>query len=231
VFAGDGLCTDDETARKAAADAFNTTGAIIHAVAVGDEINCDEAQLTSNNLDDFPRNGGKCHSIPDPDTKLPKLVDDLIGTTLVSLEVQVDGANYKAIANGNLSNALPLKGANSTDFVWEVEELAVGNHTICVRATGNDTLGLGLTLLEDCHEVIVMPFDNKFQGWQIALIATFSLGCIAFLTYAAVRIALYGKESASQNNLEPGGKDDGTADLELEESGNGEGTKAGNPIV
>ena len=55
VFAGDGLCTDDETARKAAVDAFSTTGAIIHTVAVGDEINCDEAQLTSNNLDDFPK--------------------------------------------------------------------------------------------------------------------------------------------------------------------------------
>ena len=86
---------------------------------------------------------------------------------------------------------------------------------------------VGLTQVEDCHEVNVMPaqVNNKFQGWQISLIVAFSLGCVAFLTYAAVRIALHGKNSAGPDDLGPEKMDKtgDTSELELEESGDGVG--------
>ena len=90
VFAGDGLCTDDlgnnitSAEVRMAADLLGATGAIVHSVAVGDLVDCDQG----NHLIDIPQNGGTCTSVPDPHT-LPKLIDSLIGTTLKSLESHI----------------------------------------------------------------------------------------------------------------------------------------------
>lgn len=177
VLAGDGLCNEDPTD---AAIALGATGAIVHTVAVGAEVSCKLVHnTTENSLGLIPQNGGACTSVPNPKT-LPNIIDDLIGTTLVSLELQVDGGDYSVI-NETLSEALPQNGSISVNFTTVVEGLTEGNHTICVRATGEDSLG-GSDQIVDCHEVFVVAQQglSKLEGWEI------------FLIISAVAIALWG---------------------------------------
>ena len=188
VFAGDGLCNIDDHYLHWASMQLEKTGAIVHTVAVGDNVNCTVSEYEENYMSDIPKNGGRCTSVADPHT-LPDIIDDLIGTSLLSVELKVDESSYEKIDEGYLSGALPQEGAIAVNFNMTVEGLAVGQHEICVRATGNDTLGGPPQQLEDCHTVIVMPEPTPLSTGMIVLIV-FSVLCGVFILAKCARRVL-----------------------------------------
>lgn len=143
VFVGDGECSTCGKGCSIDADyALADTNAIVHSVAVGESVDCKEA------LNDIPLNGGNCTSVPDPDT-LIGIVDQLIGSDLLKVEMRVDGGKYTEIPTIQLAGSeLPAEAPAKTDFNVTLG-LAVGSHEVCIRATGDDSLG-GNDLVEDC---------------------------------------------------------------------------------
>lgn len=173
-------------------------GAIVHTVAVGDDVNCS----STNDLIHITRNGGRCFSIPEPDNLLiSNLTEGILGTTLESVELRVDTGNYTAISN--ISEALPQDGATSVDFDTLALGLAEGSHEICVRAKGTDSLN-GSAYIEDCHEVFVVsaaPQDG-LPGWKIfLLVVTVFFLIFVFSCVAKIAFCRSNKE-ADQPNLE-----------------------------
>lgn len=225
IFAGDGRCFGDEDEWDnlesqgenvtESANILARTGAIVHSVAVGDNIDCDP----SNELNNIPSNGGHCFSIPDPNS-LPNIIDDIIGTKLTKLEIKVDNAGYEALA-GSEAPLLPQEGAASIDFQMTLTNLTAGSHKICVRATGKNTLGEdAVSDVEDCHEVYVdaptfPPKENDpgmgnsyrqgendsapFADWKAVMLV---LGCVAALGLA---IAAYVAKVSQKGTEIPAG--------------------------
>lgn len=215
VFAGDGLCNYGEEYGEHAsqgdnvtgsADILGATGAIVHSIAVGDNVDCVEG----NDLNSIPRNGGKCFSIPEPDA-LPSIIDDLIGTSLEKIEVKVDDGYYKEVRASEVTEELPVEGAVAVGFDATVGNLFEGTHELCVRVTGADSIG-GTSQVEDCHSIDIKakPVETEapvngegsvffsggedlggfgeqstntsaLAGWQVFLIVA---GCAAFLGIA-----------------------------------------------
>lgn len=167
LFAGDGLCNDYTTEFDSALEDLSDTGATVHSIAIGDNVDCKQSKnstlISSNHLSEIPKNGGRCFSVRDAHA-LPDIIDDLtmpgtivntIGTTLLDLELQVDGGGYVNIDDIHGSEDLPVNGAVTISFSFPFSgALDVGYHKICVRATGNDTLGANATI-EDCHTISV----------------------------------------------------------------------------
>ncbi len=60
--------------------------------------------------------------------------DDLIGTTLDSLAISIDGGADAPIPNSDISLPLPQPGAVSVNYTTSADGLAPGDHTICVTA-------------------------------------------------------------------------------------------------
>ena len=77
--------------------------------------------------------------MPDPNN-LPNLIQSLIGSTLESLTLTVDG-NASAIPNTEISLPLPRPGATNVTYATTAQDLAPGAHEICVTAAGSDVLG------------------------------------------------------------------------------------------
>ncbi len=96
---------------------------------------------------------GSCTPVTDI-TQLDDLISEAIGSTLESLEISVDGGAYSAIPASDIDIALP---ANSTflakvaEYATPVTDLGVGDHTICVRATGSDAGGSDFVV--DCKTI------------------------------------------------------------------------------
>ena len=199
VFAGDGECNVNE-ALPDAIDTLAATGAIVHTVAIGDAVECDEenaatdttagyADYYENDLGDIPSNGGTCTSVPDPHT-LTNYIDDLIGTTLESLEVKIDQGNYTDISSAS-SLALPQEGAIAVDFVAWHDFETYGDHEICVRVASTDSLG-DATTAEECHTfTLEAPPSEKNNKKTVALGVSLPIVAIllAFLVRFLVRSA------------------------------------------
>jgi hypothetical protein len=77
-----------------------------------------------------------------------------IGSTLMSLEIRVDSGAFTPIPAGDIDIALPANGnflAKTANYSTIVQDLPVGEHTICVRATGKDAGGTGSVM--DCKTI------------------------------------------------------------------------------
>lgn len=155
IFAGDGLCdgsmsTSWDQALPEAAGELEATGAIVHSIAVGDNVDCDPDQ---GSLAHIPSNGGACISIPDPST-LHHIIDEVkIGTTLKNIELRVDGVAMPSAAF-TVSEELPQVGLTDIEFETTVTGLKEGDHEICIVAIGQNLLRDDHPDdVEDCHIV------------------------------------------------------------------------------
>ncbi|MET1231352.1 MAG: hypothetical protein ABWY52_00715 [Candidatus Limnocylindrales bacterium] len=86
---------------------------------------------------------GTCTEVTDV-SELADLISAAIGSTLESLEISVDNGPFSAIPAGDIDIALPANGnflAKVANYSTPVNNLAVGDHEICVRATGTDAGG------------------------------------------------------------------------------------------
>ena len=137
VFASDGLCNAGANVSGPAGDPA-TAGAIVQSIAIGAGSSCSTDGGTGT-LNQIAQNGGACHEVPDPNN-LPNLIQSLIGSTLQSLTLTVDG-NASAIPNTEISLPLPRPGATNVTYATTAQNLAPGAHEICVTAAGSDVLG------------------------------------------------------------------------------------------
>lgn len=213
ILATDGQCnevynaTDVHNATQAAADDLRDAGVIVHTVSVGSFVDCKTGELAT-----IPRNGGTCRSVNNQ-TELLGEVDELIGTTLESLELQVDDGNYTPIT---INQSFPLQGPGKVDFDMQVPSgLAAGNHTICVRATGNTTIG-GFDETVDCHEITVVDAGKSgLEPYQKFFIAAAVLWIVGLAIFVAKNKSSFLRR-----------QEDGPADLEMQvesNTGSGEG--------
>jgi hypothetical protein len=135
VFASDGLCNDGPAVSSITVPA----SIVVNSIAIGSGSDCTTSGGTGT-LNQVARNGGTCEEVPDPNN-LPDLIDNLIGTTLESLEIEVDGGGQLGIANDDIAPDLPQPGAASVNYTTTVADLAPGDHEVCVTANGSDVTG------------------------------------------------------------------------------------------
>jgi hypothetical protein len=156
VFASDGLCNlgGDLTA---AANALAASGAIVNAIAIGENSSCTENSHpdATGTLDEIPANGGTCEHILDPG-ELGDLIENLTGSTLQALSIQVDGGAFSPITNTSLP--LPQPGAVSVNYTASADNLGPGDHTICVRADASDVLG-DATSVTQCETIHLLQLS------------------------------------------------------------------------
>ncbi len=172
VFASDGFCNSGGSI-TAARNALAATGAVVNSIAVGTGSNCSTSGGTGT-LNQIAANGGQCFQVPDPGN-LPNLISSLIGSTLDSLEIEVDGGGKQPIPNADVSLPLPQPGAISVDYATTVTGLGPGDHQICVTANGSDVTGgvASVTQCETIHllklaatpadEINDLNFDNQHE--------------------------------------------------------------------
>ena len=167
VFASDGYCNGGYNLTEYA-DLLGATGAIVHSVAVGDAVDCNQTSYGSSYdryLSEIPRNGGQCIDLETPEDHTD-VVENITGSWLQSLEVRVDQAGFVKLDKGQTSKELPQEGVVSVSFRKDVEGLQEGKHEICVRATGRDSMG-DEKEIENCLGVFVQqsswlhPWDNS----------------------------------------------------------------------
>lgn len=144
VFASDGVCNYGGPITTAR-DALAATGAIVNTIAIGSGSSCTSGY--TGTLAQIAANGGQCHLVPDPGN-LPDLISSLIGSTLESLEIEVDGGGRQLIPGV----ALPQDGPVSVDYDTTVTGLAPGDHEICVTASGSDVTG-GVAEVTRCETI------------------------------------------------------------------------------
>jgi hypothetical protein len=128
------------------------TGAVVQTYAVGTESSCTGGSSAGTLQQIADATGGSCEEIDDPST-LPDIIPDLVGSTLETLEIAVDGGAATLIPNTDITPALPQDGAATVDYVTTVNGLHPGDPEICVTANGSDsTEGTGsVTQCETIH--------------------------------------------------------------------------------
>jgi hypothetical protein len=152
VFASDGRCNSGGSVTPAAT-ALGATGAIVYSVAVGTGSDCTTDGGTGR-LNQIPRNGGQCFEVADPGN-LPDIIPDLIGSSLDSLEIAVNGGGATPIPNSEISLPLPQPGAVGVNYTTTVTGLGPGDHEICVTANGSDSTG-GTASVTQCETIHVL---------------------------------------------------------------------------
>ena len=138
VFASDGLCNVGAQV-VGPAGAIGVAGVVVHSVAIGSGSNCSSNGGTGT-LNQIVQNGGLCTAVSDPNN-LPNIIQSLIGSTLNSLSISVDGGSPVAIPNTEIAPDLPLPGSVSVTYATTAAGLAPGAHLICVTAAGSDVRG------------------------------------------------------------------------------------------
>jgi hypothetical protein len=136
VFASDGLSNAGTLAAfNTALTAIAGTGTVANSVAVGASSACTGG--TTGNLADITVNGGQCFAVPDPND-LPAIIPNLIGSTLTTLTMSVDGGPQTPVTT---TPALPQPGPASVTYSTMTAGLNPGSHVICVTANATDVTG------------------------------------------------------------------------------------------
>lgn len=100
--------------------------------------------------------GGTCTHVPDV-ASLPKVLPGVLTSELTSLTMQVDGGAAIPITDVT-PGPLPQPGPVHVSYTATTPALSIGQHTICVTATGNDHAGNVATT--QCHTITVNPAEG-----------------------------------------------------------------------
>lgn len=139
----------------------------MRAFAIGSpsEVSC--TGPTGQDLNTVAAKGGAgsgCQQVTDPST-LGDEISAAVGSTLSSVEIDVDSGGYNAIPAVDLTGVLPM-GPNfnnkSVDWSTEVTNLGPGFHDICVRASGSDAGGSGS--VEECKTIQLLQLQSGAPG-------------------------------------------------------------------
>jgi len=143
VFTSDGICNrGGSEGFNAAVQALADANIIVHSIAVGTGTSCETDQGNGSLLAMAQGTGGQCFQVPDPGD-LPDIIPNFIGSSLDSLEIQVDGGTSISIPNDDIEpDALPQNpGPKSVNYTALALDLEAGTHEICVTAYCSDPLG------------------------------------------------------------------------------------------
>jgi hypothetical protein len=163
VFVGDGTCDNTGggiAAFTAAIAALNAEGAVVHTIAAGTGTSCEDFEpgFDGGTLQAIADGtGGTCNEVEDPGN-LPDIIPLLIGTSLDSLELSIDGNPPTPIPNSDISLPLPQPGAVSVNYTALAAGLAPGDHTLCVRAFGSDVTG-GTADVQQCETIHLLQLS------------------------------------------------------------------------
>jgi len=156
VFASDGESNEGGGQFQSQLDCLKNLGARIESIAIGANSSCGGG--TDGTLQEMAnQTGGTCHPIDDPDD-LPDIIPQLIGSTLESLQIAVDGNPPQTIPNGDISLPLPQPGAVSVNYTTPANGLGPGDHTICVTANGSDVTG-GTASVTQCETIHLLQLS------------------------------------------------------------------------
>ena len=190
VFLSDGLnSTGDHV------NTFDYGDVVFHTFAIGPDADCTSDPWGLGSLKDIADlSGGTCTRVEDP-TVLPEILPELIGSTLDSLEISVDGGPPMTIDNMYIDPDLPQDGPVTVSYSVTIEDLGVGDHTICVTANGTDVGGSGSVI--DCKTVTVVQLvEIDIKPWSDPnSINTKSNGVIA--------VAILGSETLDVTLIDP----------------------------
>lgn len=145
VFASDGLCNTGSNVTS-----VNAVGIRVDSIAIGTSSNCTSNGGTGT-LTQVAQNGGTCTHVVDPNN-LPDIIQNLIGSTLESLEIEVDGGGQQPIGNADIAPDLPQPGAVNVAYTTTVASLDPDDHTVCVTANGSDVTG-GVGDVTQCETI------------------------------------------------------------------------------
>jgi hypothetical protein len=168
VMVSDGQCDDSGggglAAFNAAIAALNSAGAVINTVATGLNASGDPNSCTDTTVgfdgtlqDIADGTGGMCFEVADPGN-LPDIIPELIGATLDSLEIEVDGGGQTPISNDDIDPDLPLPAADTASYSTTVLGLGPGDHVICVTANGSDVTG-GTASVTQCETIHLLQLE------------------------------------------------------------------------
>ncbi|GIH10512.1 hypothetical protein Rhe02_85790 [Rhizocola hellebori] len=127
----------------------------IYTFAVGDGADCNNTGAGQGSLEQITAAtvpGGHCVQVTDVGS-LPDILPNVIGSSLNTLTMQVDGGAFNPISNTGITPDLPQAGPASVTYSTATAALGAGTHTICVRANGTDGGGAGF--VTDCHNIII----------------------------------------------------------------------------
>jgi hypothetical protein len=138
-------------------------GTTIHSFAMGVGVSCSSDSAGKGSLDAVAAltPGGTCTQVTDV-SKLADLITQAIGSTLDSLEIEVDGGGKSIIDNAEIDPDLPQDGPATVNYATTVHGLGVCDHEICVTANGTDAGGSGS--VEECvtiHLIQMVEIDIK----------------------------------------------------------------------
>ena len=137
VFASDGLCNAGANVTGPAGRSA-TAGAIVQSIAIGTGSSC-STDGGAGTLDQIAQNRGVCTEVPDPNN-LPDIIQSLIGSTLESLTLTVDGTPTP-ISNAEIDSRPATPRGRERRLRDDRAGPHAGRPHICVTAAGSDVLG------------------------------------------------------------------------------------------
>jgi hypothetical protein len=155
IFTSDGVCNRGTQAEfDAAVQDLVDENVIIHSIAVGTNSSClyNEGSGSLNQM--AQETSGQCFEVADPGY-LPDIIPTFIGSSLDSLELQVDGGTSILIPNSGISSNLPDSGPITVDYTTLAQSLGVGSHEICVTANCSEPQGTGSAT--QCETIQIDP--------------------------------------------------------------------------
>jgi len=136
IFLSDGISSQASAPGGFAGQlaAMAATSSVVDAFAVGPNADCaDGSAGTLQQIADAT--GGTCTNVPDP-AKLPDILENLLFTSLESVQVAVDG--YDVLTN--TGTTLPADGPVNTTYD-ATPNLGVGDYNVTAAADGHDNAG------------------------------------------------------------------------------------------
>jgi hypothetical protein len=132
----------------------------IHAFAMGAGVDCGTDNFGVGSMDDVVAQsslaGGTCQQVTDL-SELAGLITDALGSSLDSIERQLDGGAWVDIS-GSANPAIPTDGPTGVVNFSEPDiSAAPGIHELCVRANGTDGGGSGS--VTECITVTVATIE------------------------------------------------------------------------
>ena len=157
VFASDGFCNTGLSVASVVVPA----NIVVNSIAIGSGSDCTTSGGTGT-LNQVAQNGGICYQVPDPGN-LPGIIQNLIGSTLESLEIEVDAGGQQSIGNADITPDLPQPGAANVVYTTAVLDLDPNDHMVCVTANGSDVTG-GVGEVTQCETIHLLQLTASPAG-------------------------------------------------------------------
>ena len=154
VYISDGVANRgvDVTGYAGAFDGFGSTQIDTFAITAGSgcDIGTGGRYGSLNDIATLGTSPGTCTEVEDL-SDLSFVLGGVLASELTELTGSVDGGEEVTITD--VTPELPEDGPVSVDYTWNVGELGIGEHEVCVTATGSDGGGEGS--VTECRTVTI----------------------------------------------------------------------------